>query len=188
MIGYDLTALQNIDQFSNITTSHLFNVYQRLGGHFTSKRSDWIWSVFQEKRTRVTVASADDFLLATTDTTTRAAELQHTRKLANAQIVAGLGHVEATDTFPIEGGDTKKTATTMYLYSQWAAGSLPVTVLLGLSYDRFRLKDSIFDAPIPRPGWVPASGSRRRGVSRKMSLRPESSCRIGETRSSQVLD
>jgi hypothetical protein len=66
------------------------------------------------------------------------------------QIVAGLGHVDSTDSFPIEGGDIKTTATTVYVYSQWAAKSMPVTALLGLSYDRFNLRSSIFDDSIVR--------------------------------------
>lgn len=152
----------------------------RLGGRTGSTTSDWIWSIFYEDRTRTTVAAADDFVFTTADTTIRAAELQYTRKLSTLQIVAGGGHVEASDTFPIEVADAKAKATSAYIYSQWSPGWLPATVLLGLSYDRFDYKHSFYDEPVmvhrfnPKLGlvWTAATGTTLRAALTSSVKRP----------------
>lgn len=134
------------------------NKAYRLGGRASGTASDWIWSIFREGRSRTTVAAQDDFLLTTTSTVTRAAELQHTRKLAGGWIAAGAARVNAMDTFPIEQADAKTTATVLYLYSQWPAGKLPLTLLLGLSYDHFKLANTLFPEPIVRRRFNPKLG------------------------------
>lgn len=120
----------------------------RLGGRTGDTSADWIWSIFHEDRTRTTAAAGDGTVFTTADTRIHAAELQYTRKWPGLQIVAGGGHVKATDTFPIEEADARAKATSAYVYSQWSAGHWPATVLLGLSYDRFDYKHSAYDQPV----------------------------------------